>query len=76
MNITLPEDFAKLVNERVSSGMYPNADEYFKDSIRQAEIAFIRREVQKGLDEADRGEFVEYGYEELMKEIDEELQSD
>lgn len=73
MNISLTPELAKIVNKRVKSGMFGSVSEYFRNTIRTSENLRFIEEVQKGLDQANKGEFADYDYDSFMKEMDEKL---
>ena len=65
MNVSLPPELEKLVDRKVSSGMYQTASEVIReglrlledqDRLRAAQLDEVRRKIQTGLDELDRGE--------------------
>jgi antitoxin ParD1/3/4 len=65
MNISLTAELEKLVNEKVKGGLYHTASEVVRDALRLLEerdrlysvrLQDLRQEVQKGLDQLDRGE--------------------
>ena len=77
MTLSLPPEVLKFVNDKVSSGQFPDAMSVVVGAIenmRQQEefnredIEWLRREVQKGLDELDRGECAEWNAEEVKAE--------
>jgi antitoxin ParD1/3/4 len=80
MHISLTEQLEKMVKAKVASGMYNNASEVIRESLRfmetheawiaQMKLEKLRNEISKGLDQLDRGESVD-GYaffEDLNKE--------
>ncbi len=65
MNVSLTPELEQYVNGKVQSGMYHSASEVIRDSLRllkekeelhQHKLAELRREIQIGLDQADRGQ--------------------
>lgn len=65
MNITLPPGLDKFVKRKVASGKYGSASEVIREALRimdevekerRLELEELRREIQIGIDEADRGE--------------------
>lgn len=64
MNVSLTPELEKLVNEKVKNGMYASASEVIREGLRllqqQDELKYeaLRRDIQEGLDELDRGEGV------------------
>jgi antitoxin ParD1/3/4 len=65
LRISLPDDLIAFVESEVSSGQYPNQDEYFRDilELHKSEgrrLADLKAEIELGIEQADRGELVEY----------------
>jgi antitoxin ParD1/3/4 len=67
MDVTLTPELERLVHEKVASGLYTSEDEVIRealrllkdrDELRLLAVEDLRREVQKGLDQLDRGESV------------------
>ncbi|MDG3002535.1 type II toxin-antitoxin system ParD family antitoxin [Paludisphaera mucosa] len=65
MNVSLTPELEQFVDGKVQSGMYQTASEVVREGLRllkereeqqQAKLAELRREVQIGVDQADRGE--------------------
>lgn len=65
MNVSLTPELEQLVAEKVESGRYTSASEVIrealrlleeKDQVRQNRLAAIRRKIDRGLDQLDRGE--------------------
>jgi len=65
MKIYLPSDLQEFVAEKVESGAYHSASEVISqalrllkdwDALRECRLEELRREIQIGLDQADRGE--------------------
>lgn len=68
MNVSLTPELAKLVEEKVASGLYTSASEVIRealrlladsDRVRQAHVAELRDKVAKGLASAKAGQLVE-----------------
>ena len=68
MNVSLTPELAKLVEEKVASGLYTSASEVVRealrlladsDRVRQAHVAELRGKVAKGLASAKAGKLVE-----------------
>lgn len=68
MNISLSPELEQLIEAKVKSGMYNSASEVVRaglrllqeqDELRQIRLRELKREVQVGLDEIDRGEIVD-----------------
>ena len=67
MNISLTPELEQFVQSKVDSGMYYSASEVIREGLRmlqeremlkQIQIEELRREIQKGIEQADRGELV------------------
>lgn len=65
MNISLTPDLEKLIQAKVESGQYLSASEVVsealyllkeRDQIREMRLEELRKEIQIGIDQADRGE--------------------
>lgn len=65
MNISLTPELEQYVVVKVQSGMYHTASEVIREGLRllkekeelhQQKLAELRREIQIGIDQADRGE--------------------
>lgn len=76
MNITLPPGLEKFVKRKVASGKYRSASEVIGEALRimgevekerKLELEELRREVQIGIDAADRGEL--YDADEVIREL-------
>jgi antitoxin ParD1/3/4 len=64
MNVSLTPELERMVNNRVKSGMYQTASEVVREALRvlkerDSQVA-LRREVQEGFAQIDRGEYEEY----------------
>lgn len=66
MNVSLTPELEKLVEEKVSTGMYQTASEVVREALRLLNardcyrLDALRREVRAGFDEIARGAFIEY----------------
>ena len=69
MIVTLSESAARTIEEQMKKGRYATADEAvesavarlnFDDEIDQERLEALRAEIDIGLAEADRGDFVEF----------------
>jgi antitoxin ParD1/3/4 len=61
MNVSLTPELEKLVNDEVKSGRYKSASEVVREGLRlirlrETKLQALRRDLQEGLDELDRGE--------------------
>lgn len=65
MNVSLTPELEKLVDSKVSSGMYQTASEVIREGLRllaerDAAWESLRRDVKAGFDAVDRGEYTDY----------------
>jgi antitoxin ParD1/3/4 len=69
MNVSLTPELEKLVNDRVRSGMYSSASEVIREALRllndqeklrRQKLEDLRKEIQIGIDQIERGEVVEF----------------
>lgn len=65
MNVSLTPELEKLIHTKVESGLYLSASEVVRealrlleerDRIRELRLEVLRKEIQVGIDQADRGE--------------------
>ncbi len=65
MNVSLTPELERYVNGKVQSGMYQSASEVVREGLRllkereelhQQKLAELRRDIQVGADQADRGQ--------------------
>lgn len=76
MNVSLTRELEKLVRDELKSGDYKSANEVVREGLRlvrlrREKLAALRREVQIGIDEIERGEYVEYtSAEELFADVE------
>jgi antitoxin ParD1/3/4 len=70
MNVSLTPELEKLVESKVQSGRYQSASEVIReglrllddqDRLRNAQLEEVRRKIQIGIDQLDRGEGIEGG---------------
>jgi antitoxin ParD1/3/4 len=78
--IQLPDELSQFVNKSVQAGEYPNADDFvinvlsiYKDQVEerlsesdQAKFDSLRRDIQIGIDQLDRGEGSEMDWNEFF----------
>ncbi len=64
MNVSLTPRLEAMIHAKVESGLYNNASEVVREALRIMEreerVQRLRDEVQIGLDQIDRGEWIEY----------------
>ncbi|HKH44360.1 MAG TPA: type II toxin-antitoxin system ParD family antitoxin [Thermoanaerobaculia bacterium] len=67
MDVTLTPEFERLIRDKVASGLYASESEVIREALRLLKdrdelkllaVDELRREIQKGLDQLDRGESV------------------
>jgi antitoxin ParD1/3/4 len=65
MNVSLTPELEKLVTQKVESGLYQSASEVIReglrllddhDRLRELHLSEVRKKIQSGLDQLDRGE--------------------
>jgi len=70
MNVSLTPELEKLVTRKVQSGQYQSASEVVReglrllqdqDCLRELHLAEVRKKIQAGLDQLDRGEGIPGG---------------
>ena len=68
MNVSLTPELEQLIRTKVQSGLYLSASEVVREALRLLEerdrvqamkLAELRKEIQVGLDQADRGELLD-----------------
>ena len=83
MNVSLTPELEKLVNERVRSGMYSSASEVVREALRllhdqeelrRRKLEDLRKEIQIGLDQLDRGEGIPLDIAKLKSRLRKRLQ--
>jgi antitoxin ParD1/3/4 len=81
MHVSLTEALDRYVRDQVASGLYNNASEVIREALRlkihfdateQAKLEALRRDVDVGWQQAERGEFAEYSLEDTLKRLDAE----
>lgn len=82
MNVSLTPELEELVHDKVKSGRYLSASEVVRlleerDRLYKARLADLQKEINIGVEEADRGELVdgEVVIQELLGEIDQARQA-
>ena len=79
MQIELSGKAAEVVKQQVASGGYTDANAFISDILLKYEAYYkkkleaLNREIAIGLEQADSGGCVEFDFDELMQEVDEEL---
>lgn len=77
MNVSLTPELEAMVQEKVKSGMYNSASEVVRaglrliqerDTVRERHLEELRRQVQVGIDQLDRGEGIVYDTPEAVLE--------
>ena len=80
MDVKLNPNLAKFVRDKVRSGQYPDADHVINSALNELQQreageeftpehrAYLRRELQRGVEQADRGEFAEFTAEDVIAE--------
>ena len=83
MNISLTDELLKLVQDRVSSGMYNNASEVIREAIRQLEttdslvyelkLKHLKEALSEGIEQSRNKQFVDQGFDDIISEAKREL---
>ena len=65
MNVSLTPELERLINDKVDTGSYQTASEVIREALRLLKLrdeglVQLRRDVQAGFDQIERGEFAEY----------------
>ena len=65
MNVSLTPELERLINDKVDTGSYQTASEVVREALRLLKLrdeglVQLRRDVQAGFDQIERGEFAEY----------------
>jgi len=77
MNVHLGETFDKFVAELIGSGLYQSQSEVIREGLwllkeredlRRLKLEALRREVQIGIDQLDRGEGIPFDVEKIKAE--------
>ena len=80
MNVSLPQALAEFVEKEVASGNYATASEVVRDGLRmlkeeravyEEKLAILKREVQRGIDQIDAGEFSDLTLPEIYAQVKE-----
>ncbi len=80
MNISLTPEFESMIQEKVKSGMYHTASEVIRDALRlmqeqdqfrQMKLENLRREIDIGLKQIERGEVSVWDPKKIKKEFSE-----
>ncbi len=82
MHISLTDRLEAWVRAKVDSGLYNNASEVIREALRtqmraeqthQEKLDALRAEIDKGWAQADAGDFVDFDFDAVMKEVEAEL---
>ncbi len=76
-DLSLDAHWERFIAEEIASGRYTSAGDVLRGGLRaleerNARLAALRAHLAEGLDQAKRGEFVEYSLEGLIAELDRE----
>lgn len=80
MNVSLTPELEKLVQAKVDSGLYNSASEVIRESlrllherdkVREIRLEELRKAIQKGVDQLERGDYTIYESEDLETLISE-----
>ena len=67
MNVSLTPELERLINDKVDAGSYQTASEVVREALRLLKLrdeglVQLRRDIQAGFDQIERGEFSEYDH--------------
>lgn len=76
MNLPLNHDQQELIRQKVESGLYSSPNEVISTALRLLDqydhtVEELRKDVQEGVDQLDRGEYTEYTDETLHQFFEE-----
>jgi antitoxin ParD1/3/4 len=83
MNVSLTPQLESFVKEKVSSGLYTSASEVIREALRMMEeqdqlkamkLEALRKEIDKGWEQLERGERVPFDIEKLKSKVRERKQ--
>lgn len=65
MNVSLTPELEQVVNEKVSSGLYPTANDVVREALRllierDQRAESLRHDIRAGFDAVARGEYADY----------------
>ncbi len=71
---TLENELTKILEQKFDAGLRSDIRKVVKEALLKLEyeikLEALRQALQPGIDEADRGEYSEYSYEQCMADID------
>ena len=80
MNISLTPELAKMIQDKVDSGMFSNASEVVRDALRskqehadyiyEIKLERLKAALAPGLEQADRGEYKELTAQDIIDRLD------
>lgn len=82
MNVSLTPELELMINNKVKTGLYNSASEVVrealrlleeKDRIREMRIEDLRREIMKGVEQLQNGQYIELNSDEELREYGEEI---
>ncbi len=77
MEISLPQDLQQFVEEKVRAGQYANQSDVIRgalevlkaqETLTPEDIEELRKEIAIGIEQADRGDFVEFDADQIKAE--------
>ncbi len=85
MNISLTPELAKLIHNKVKSGMYSNASEVVREALRsfnirkestpyEEKLENLKRTLEIGIGQVMRGEATNVSYQEIIKHLQQMLE--
>jgi Arc/MetJ-type ribon-helix-helix transcriptional regulator len=79
MKIHLTGKAAEIVKNQIESGIYADADAFISDIVLKygayykKKLNALNQEIAIGLEQANKGQSVEFDFDDLMQEVDHEL---
>ena len=76
MSSSLPPDLETFVQQEVASGNYPSPEDVISDGLRllrERKVFELRREIEAGLSQLERGEGIELKDDKLLREFFEDI---
>ena len=76
---TIPAEFEPFIEHQLATGRYHSAQEVVSDALRllsQQGLEILRKEIQVGIDELDRGEGIAIEDEEALKRFLDDIENE
>jgi antitoxin ParD1/3/4 len=85
MKITLPPEMASYLQEQLATGHYASPEDFLRealallkarDELRHQKLQLLRKELQVGLDQVERGECAPLDMEQLWRRVEQQLDAE